>query len=155
MSQENVEIVRGIYEAVARRDAAAPFAVYAEDIVWDVSNSRRATIMDSVAYHGHEGVRKFWEEAVSAFGTVDLVVDEVIDAGDRVVALIREHEIGRTSGVPVDTATLRSGRSPTARLFGCRSSTTVSRLSKPSAWRSRRCPARMSNRSAMVLSSGT
>lgn len=103
MSQENVEIVRGIYEAVARRDAAAPFAVYAEDIVWDVSNSRRATIMDSVAYHGHEGVRKFWEEAVSAFGTVDLVVDEVIDAGDRVVALIREHEIGRTSGVPVDT----------------------------------------------------
>jgi ketosteroid isomerase-like protein len=103
MSQENVEIVRGIYEAVARRDAAAPFAVYAEDIVWDVSNSRRATIMDSVAYHGHEGVRKFWEEAVSAFGTVDLDVDEVIDAGDRVVALIREHEIGRTSGVPVDT----------------------------------------------------
>jgi ketosteroid isomerase-like protein len=103
VSQENVEIVRGIYEAVARRDAAAPFAVYAEDIVWDVSNSRRATIMDSVAYHGHEGVRKFWEEAVSAFGTVDLDVDEVIDAGDRVVALIREHEIGRTSGVPVDT----------------------------------------------------
>jgi ketosteroid isomerase-like protein len=103
MSQENVEIVRRIYEAVARRDAAAPFAVYAEDIVWDVSNSRRATIMDSVAYHGHEGVRKFWEEAVSAFGTVDLDVDEVIDAGDRVVALIREHEIGRTSGVPVDT----------------------------------------------------
>ena len=102
MSQANVEIVQGIYEAVARRDAATPFEVYAEDIVWDVSNSRRATVMDSVSYHGLEGVRQFWQESLSVFGTVDLDVEELIDAGDRVVALIREREIGRTSGAPVD-----------------------------------------------------
>jgi len=39
MSQENVEVVRGIYDAVARRDAVTPFEVYAEDIVWDVSKT--------------------------------------------------------------------------------------------------------------------
>src|SRR5207244_11487558 len=67
-----------------------------------VSNSRRATVMDSVSYHGHEGVRQFWQESLSVFGTVDLDVEELIDAGDRVVALIREREIGRTSGAAVD-----------------------------------------------------
>jgi hypothetical protein len=29
MSQENVEIVRGIYDAVARRDGVTPFKAYA------------------------------------------------------------------------------------------------------------------------------
>ena len=104
MSQENVEIVRGIYDAVARRDAATPFEVYAEDIVWDVANSRRATIMDSVYYHGHEGVRQFWQEGLSVFGKIDLDVEELIDAGDQVVAVVREREIGRTSGAPVDAS---------------------------------------------------
>ena len=102
MSQENVEIVREIYHAVARRDAASAFAVYADDIVWEVS-ARRAIVMDR-AYHGHEGVRRFWRDALLAFGEVDLDVEELIDAGDRVVALIREREIGRSSGVPVEAS---------------------------------------------------
>jgi len=102
MSQENVEIVREIYHAVARRDAASAFAVYADDIVWEVS-ARRAIVMDR-AYHGHEGVRRFWRDALVAFGEVDLDVEELIDAGDRVVALIREREIGRSSGVPVEAS---------------------------------------------------
>jgi ketosteroid isomerase-like protein len=88
MSEENVDIVREIYHAVARRDAASAFAVYADDIVWEVS-ARRAIVMDR-AYHGHEGVRRFWRDALLAFGEVDLDVEELIDAGDRVVALIRE-----------------------------------------------------------------
>jgi hypothetical protein len=44
MSQENVEVVRGIYEAVARHNGVTPFEVYAEDIVWDLSNSRRTAL---------------------------------------------------------------------------------------------------------------
>jgi ketosteroid isomerase-like protein len=35
MSQENVEIVRGVYAAFTRRDNDAPFAVYAPDIEVD------------------------------------------------------------------------------------------------------------------------
>jgi ketosteroid isomerase-like protein len=102
MSEENVEIVREIYDAVARRDAPSAFAVYAEDIVWEVS-ARRAIVMDR-AYHGHEGVRRFWRDALLAFGEVDLLVEELIDAGDRVIALIQEREIGRSSGVPVEAS---------------------------------------------------
>jgi ketosteroid isomerase-like protein len=101
MSQENVEIVRGIYDAVARRDGATPFEVYAEDIVWDLSNSRRTALGIEPVYQGHEGVRQFWRDALSVFGEVDLEVEELIDAGHQVVAVTRERGVGRGSGVPV------------------------------------------------------
>ena len=121
MSRENVEIVRRIYDAVAQRDAATPFAYYAEDIVWDVSNSRRATLMHSV-YHGHEGVRQSWRDGLSAFGEIDFEVKELIDAGDQVLAVIREREVGRASGVPVETThtavlTLSGGKIIQVQMF--------------------------------------
>ena len=103
MSQENVEIVRGIYEAVARRDGVTPFEAYAEDIVWDLSNSRRTALGVEPIYRGHEGVRQFWRDALSVFGDADLEVEELIDAGDQVVAVTRERAIGRGSGVPVQS----------------------------------------------------
>ena len=105
MSQSNVDVVRRIYDAVARRDDETPFELYAEDIVWDVSNSRRATLMHSV-YHGHEGVRQSWRDGLSAFGEIDFEVKELIDAGDQVLAVIRERAVGRASGVPVETTHL-------------------------------------------------
>jgi ketosteroid isomerase-like protein len=106
MSRENVDVVRGIYDAVARRDDVAPFQVYAEDIVWDVSNARRAAMNPKPVYRGHEGVREFWRDALSVFGEVDFEVQELIDTGDRVLAVIREREVGRASGVPVETTHL-------------------------------------------------
>src|SRR5205809_2715083 len=106
MSQANVDVVRRIYEAAARRDDATPFEVYAEDIVWDVSNARRVALAMKPVYHGHEGVRQYWREIVSAFGEVDFEVDELIDAGDQVLAVIREREVGRASGAPVETTHL-------------------------------------------------
>src|SRR5262245_43133010 len=101
MSEENVEMVRGIYEAAARRDDVTPFEVYAEDIVWDLSNARRALLLTKPVCHGHEGVRQFWREALSAFGEINLEVEELIDADDQVLAVTREREVGRASGVPV------------------------------------------------------
>ena len=107
MARENLEIVRGIYDAVGRRDDVAPFEFYAEDIVWDVSNfGFRAALTEKPIYHGHEGVRQFWRESLSAFGEIDFEVEELIDAGDQVLAVIREREVGRTSGVPVETTHL-------------------------------------------------
>ena len=122
MSQANVEIVQGIYEAVARRDAATPFEVYAEDIVWDVSNSSRAVLAMKPVYHGHKGVRQYWRENLSSFGEVDFEVRELIDAGDHVLAVIREHEVGRASGVPVEAShvavwTLADGKVVRMQIF--------------------------------------
>jgi ketosteroid isomerase-like protein len=122
MSRENVEVVRGIYEAVARRDSDAPFAAYAEDIVWDQSNSKRAAVSGAPVYLGHEGVRRFWRDALEVFGAIDLEVEELIDAGEHVVAAIREREVGRTSGAAVENGhvavwTLADGKVTRMRIF--------------------------------------
>jgi ketosteroid isomerase-like protein len=106
MSQENVEVVRGIYDAVARRDVVTPFEAYAEDIVWDVSNWRAAAMGLEPVYRGHEGVRQCWREYLSVFGEVDFEVEKLTHAGDQVLAVIREHEVGRASGVPVESTHL-------------------------------------------------
>lgn len=90
-----MDVVRGIYDAVARRDGVTPFEAYAEDIVWDLSNSRRTALGVEPIYRGHEGVRQFWRDALSVFGEVDLEVEELIDAGEQVVAVTRERG-GRT-----------------------------------------------------------
>ena len=122
MSQQNVEAVRAIYKAVARRDNVTPFEVYADDIVWDLSNSRRTVLGIEPVYHGHEGVRQFWRDALSVFGEVGLEVEEFIDAGDQVVAVTRERGVGRGSGVPVGSAaasvwTFARGKVTQVRVF--------------------------------------
>src|SRR5437764_14350651 len=103
MSQENVELVRKVYDAAARRDDVTAFEFYAEDIVWDISNSGRAAMGVEPVYEGHEGVRQYWREVLSVFGEVDFEVEEMVDAGDQVLAVIREREVGRASGAPVES----------------------------------------------------
>ena len=122
MSRENVEVVREIYAAVARRDSATPFRFYADDIVWDATHGLLTGLGNKPVYHGHEGVREFWRDALSAFGEVDLEVEELIDAGDRVLAVIREREVGRASGVPVEAShlavwTLADGKVTRMQIF--------------------------------------
>jgi ketosteroid isomerase-like protein len=103
LSRENVEVVRSIYDALARRDDVTPFEVYAEDIAWDLSKARRAALYVKPVYHGHEGVRQSWREMLAAFGEFDVEVEELTDAGDQVLAVLREREVGRASGAPVET----------------------------------------------------
>ena len=95
--------VRKVYEAAARRDDVTAFEFYAEDIVWDISNSGRAAMGVEPVYEGHEGVRQYWREVLSVFGEIDFEVEELVDAGDQVLAVIREREVGRASGAPVES----------------------------------------------------
>jgi ketosteroid isomerase-like protein len=123
MSQENVEIVRAIYEAAARRDDITPFELYSEDIVWDLSNAPTAALLTTPASHGHEGVRQSWRDAVAAFGDVNVELQELIDAGDRVLAVVHERHVGRASGVPVEAThlavwTLAEGNVTRMEVFG-------------------------------------
>jgi ketosteroid isomerase-like protein len=101
MSQESVEIVRGVYDAFARHDNRTPFEVYAEDIVLDLS--KLSAVGVEPIYHGHEGVRQYWRDVLSVSSEVHLEVEELIDAGDRVVAVTRASGVGRVSGVPLGT----------------------------------------------------
>jgi ketosteroid isomerase-like protein len=73
-------------------------------------------------YHGHEGVRQYWRETLAAFGEIDFEVEELIDADDQVLAVIREREVGRASGVPVEAThlvlyTLSGGKVVSMQVF--------------------------------------
>ena len=101
MSAENVEVVQRIYDAVARRDTETPFELYAEDIVWDVTGEARGRLSGTPIAQGHEGVRRAWADALASFGAIDFEVEELIDLGDQVLAVIHDRLVGRTSGAPV------------------------------------------------------
>ena len=86
MSQENVALVRSAYEAYNRRDAEAVMACFALDIDWHVPDS----LMWGDHVRGIEAIARFFEALKPYLGDRhEVAVDELIDAGDRVVALVR------------------------------------------------------------------
>ena len=100
MSQENVEIVRQLYEAFARRDNESPFAVYHPDIEWDMSRSVAPLPGEERIYHGHDGVRHYWRAWLEAWESIDAPLEPLVDAGEQVVALLGQSTYrGKRSGV--------------------------------------------------------
>ena len=118
MSQENVEIVRRVYDAAARRDAATVLALYDPDIESDASQLGIAGIVggDEVVYRGHDGLRRFFRDWHEAWTNIEYDFEELIDAGDEhVIAVVTRHARGRASGVEVERPfalvwTLRGGK---------------------------------------------
>jgi ketosteroid isomerase-like protein len=122
MSQENIDVVRRVYAAAVRGDNEAAFELYAPDIEWDVTPSPAAQLGLEPVYHGHEGVRRFWRDYLSAFERLDFELEELIDAGDRVLAVVHERALGRHSGIAFDNPvfavwTLRDGEIARMRVY--------------------------------------
>jgi uncharacterized protein len=112
MSQENVEIVRRVYEAAASRDATSIFALYDPDVELDAT---RMGVGDLGIYHGHEGLRSLFGEFHEVWGQIEYDYEELIDAGQDVVAVVTRHARGRASGVDVEAPlallwTVREGK---------------------------------------------
>lgn len=101
MSRENVEIVRTIMDAQARRDWPAIFAHYHPEIVWDQSRNRLAFDRPTLS-KGHEAIRDWFRMASETMELVAYEQDDLIDAGDQVVQFFRIHARGRTSGIELE-----------------------------------------------------
>jgi ketosteroid isomerase-like protein len=117
MSQENVEIVRRLYDAAAHRDVESVLALYDPEVEFDASRHPLTSLIGGTrVYRGHEGVRSFFRQRHEAFESVEDACDELIDAGDRVVSVWSARARGRASGVDVKLAgsaavwTIREGR---------------------------------------------
>ena len=102
MSQENVEIVRELLESFDARTHSHAFEVYDPDIEWDAS--RHPALDLAGVYRGHEGVREFWRGWLSAWETISFEVVDLVDAGDKVAAVIHQRNRGRATGMEVDVA---------------------------------------------------
>jgi ketosteroid isomerase-like protein len=112
MSEENVEIVRQVYEAAAGRDSASIFALYDPDVELDAT---RLGVGDLGVYRGHGGLRNLFGGLHEVWGKIEYDYEELIDAGEHVVAVVTRHARGKASGVDVEAPlavlwTVREGK---------------------------------------------
>jgi ketosteroid isomerase-like protein len=122
MSDQNVEVVRGIWEADRRRDLAAVQAAYAPDIEWE---DHAGLWGDWGVARGPDGIRQAWRRWYEAFEDVDIEFGEVAAGGDVVVVTYRLSARGRSSGVDVQQIvtlvwTLRAGKVVRIRAYTSR-----------------------------------
>ncbi len=108
MAREDVETVRRTYDAYARGDLAEAGGAYSEDTVWDVSRFRPDLKVHRGRAELAESIRTWREPWTDHFFSLE----HLVDAGDRVVAVIREGGKGRESGAEV---TIRYGQLITVR----------------------------------------
>jgi ketosteroid isomerase-like protein len=118
MSQENVEIVRKLYEA----RGSEFYELLDPHVVW----INYASAPEIKPFIGHEGVREWAKGFRATFGDYEIHATEIIDAGgDQVVAVGRVTGAGTASGVPVEREvtsvyTLLNGRIVRGQGFGTR-----------------------------------
>ena len=102
MSRENVELVRGVYEAAAARDKAHSLVTVCDPgVKLDVSQAGWGDLTGQNLYHGHDGLRTLFREWYGAWENYGDHLEDLIDAGDKVVALVTSRGRGRASGTPV------------------------------------------------------
>jgi ketosteroid isomerase-like protein len=103
MSQENVEVVRRVFDASAQRDADTVFSLFDPEAEWDNSRGPFKDLIGAGVYRGHEGLRRFWHEYYAeAWESVEDNLEELIDIGDSVVSVVNSRARGRASGVEVE-----------------------------------------------------
>jgi uncharacterized protein len=91
MSQENVEIVRSVYEAVKRGDLETAGSLIHPDIEFHTYDRSP----EAGVYRGREAVRKYNEDLFEQFESIRFEIDELVDAGDRVVIVTTQHAVPR------------------------------------------------------------
>jgi ketosteroid isomerase-like protein len=112
MSQENVEIVRhGVEQFAATGHFIAERVT--TDFVWDMSNFHGWP--EQQVYEGADGARTFLRDWTDAWEDWELEINALRDAGDRVVALMRQRGRSKANGMPVEMSfaqvwTLRDGK---------------------------------------------
>jgi ketosteroid isomerase-like protein len=96
MSQENVEQAYRAIDAVNRHELHALLDVMDDDVE---SVSRIVAIEGGL--HGHDGVRRWWENWFDAFPDYQLEIQELRDLGDVILATVRAAGHGGGSDLPV------------------------------------------------------
>jgi hypothetical protein len=97
MSQETVELASQAFDAVNRRDLDAFLALIDDD----VEIVTRIAVMEG-GLHGHDGMRRWWENMFTAFPDYYFEVVDVRDLGDVTLASLRALGHGAGSDVPFE-----------------------------------------------------
>ena len=98
MPEENVEMVRAVWDAWIAGDPAAlslldPGVIYEDDMLPDHAGE---------TYRGHMGVLKAWARWMEPWEAFDTEVEWLRSAGDEVVSCHRVRARGKDSGVEIE-----------------------------------------------------
>jgi ketosteroid isomerase-like protein len=98
MSQDNVEIVGGAYEALDRHDIDQFLSYFAPEMEVHFSDSVGPF---RAVYRGHAELKAFWESFFEAWAHIQWEVDELRDLGEgRVLTTTDVIAPGHGSGIP-------------------------------------------------------
>jgi ketosteroid isomerase-like protein len=112
MSQENVDLIRSVYDAANRRD----FDFLASTVTGEFEIGSAVT---GLTYRSADAFRYLFAELGEAFGEFRMLIEETVDAGDHVVVVFRVEAIGRGSGLPVTQGAVQVWTFRDGRLVRC------------------------------------
>jgi len=118
MSQENVEIVRRIYEQLNRGDVEGVVELCDDDFLMDMSER----VFNPDTYRGPDGIRRFYDGVRGAWESYRWNVEETRVSGDALVAMLHCQGQSRKSGPGVDWRVawlwkMRRGRPVSVRFY--------------------------------------
>ena len=119
MSGENVEIVRKSFDAIGRGDIDSLLDLYDPDIEFAPLTGTR---VETGGYRGHQGVRRYFEEADEVWDEVRPVAGQITATGDEVVVFGHCSIRGKASEIETDSPcswviTVRDGKITRHRVF--------------------------------------
>ena len=114
MLSENVEIVRRVYDAAARRDAETVLALYDPKIEWDWTRVS-GLFGQGGLYRGREALQHWFQEWSDGLDQIHYEAEEVLAADDHVLTKANMTGRGRASGIEVASTlyavwTIREGK---------------------------------------------
>jgi ketosteroid isomerase-like protein len=120
MSQENVEVVRRVYELWNHGDLDAAVEMLDQHVVWN----GYVHLPDSAPRQGVAEVQQWAGEFAEAWGEIQVQIERLEDVGaDLVLALVRMTGRGRGSGAAVESGvdghvwTVRDGKVSAVRMW--------------------------------------
>src|SRR4051794_27681978 len=98
MAEDNVAVVRRIFEALGQRDPEPALALFADDVEWTPAQDEPET----ATLHGKEAMQGLWLQWMTAFDDFRWETLEYIDVGEVVLVPLKFSGKMRDSGAEVD-----------------------------------------------------
>lgn len=102
MSKENVALIQGIYDAFAKGDVAGVMGRMSDDIIW--TEAENFPYADGNPYVGPQAIAAgVFARCATEWDGFTVAIDEMLDAGDTVIALGRYKGTYKATGKPQNT----------------------------------------------------